>query len=159
MLYSIIHKLFTCEAKSVDRFVEVLKKNGCRGPVTIQLLFEVIKDHSIYTFELSAKTSRGRKVTCKLLRLTTYIDSHKFANRLRKYYHKIILILNCNDRIIELQKQLPPGIEVIFVGIDGKLINKDTIFKCRKAIDERGKIVDIKTIFEQRNKAHTKIML
>lgn len=114
-MLNIIKDFFVYKAKSVEEFVEVIKRKSCKTVVVNQCLSTGGSTETtsvlMYMLEFTTTTPRGRKVTYRehLSERFRFADTKSTLNAVTK------LLLLGDQKMKELQAKLP-GVSVNYIG-------------------------------------------
>ena len=127
-MFDFIRNLFRYKAKSVEEFVEVMKREGCRAVVAEPYSdakggaetasVGVIADFQ-YMLEFTATTSRGRKVTYRQRLFERFGSDRGFTDALNRRNAAIKLFLLGEQKVKELRAKLPE-VSVDLIGPNGR---------------------------------------
>jgi len=127
-MFDFIRNLFRYKANSVEEFVEVMKREGCKtalvepcsaaksGADTASV--GVIADFQ-YMLEFTATTPRGRKIVYRQRLFERFGSDRGFADAEDRRNAAIKLFLLGKQKVKELQAKLP-GVSVDLIGPNGR---------------------------------------
>ena len=134
-MFDFIRNLFRYKANSVEEFVEVMKREGCKtalaepcsaaksGADTASV--GVIADFQ-YMLEFTATTPRGRKIVYRQRLFERFGSDRGFADAEDRRNAAIKLFLLGKQKVKELQAKLP-GVSVDLIGPNGRPMD-DTMY-------------------------------
>lgn len=128
-MFDFIRNFFRYRAKSIEEFVEVIKREGCKTAIVEPYLVPkgCADTASVgfigafqYMLEFTATTPRGRKIVCRQRLFERFGSDRGFADAEERRNAAIKLFLLGEQKVKELRAKLP-SISIDLIGPNGPM--------------------------------------